>query len=300
MERARLAGNGKHARATQLAYEHCWRDFTAWCAAAGRAAPPASADTVELYLTDLAARCKLSTLQQRAAAIAYTHKAAGLANPVGPGARELLRAMAREKGSCQERKAALTVDELRRMCAKLGRRPQDARDRAVLLLGFASGMRRSELAALELADVAFLSKGVRVRIRRAKNDQMGAGREIGIFRGRRASTCPVRALERYLRVRGRWAGPLFVAADSAGRLTRESIRGEVVGHMVQRCVELIGLDPARYGGHSLRAGMITAAAEAGTPEVLIAQRSGHRSLAVLSRYVRPANIFAFNPLARAL
>jgi integrase len=299
-ERARLTGNGKLAPRTVKAYAEGWRLFAGWCAEAGRQALPATCETLELYLADLSAGHKPSTLEARIAAVAHAHRVAGHPVPGGAGVRALVRAAKREKGSRPEGKAALTVDQVRVICSKLGKRPQDHRDRAMLLLGFASGMRRGELAALRLDDLAYSGEGISVRIRRGKTDQLGAGREVGIFRGRRAATCPVRAIERYVKVRGKWAGPLFVRATTSGELTRQAMGGASVCGAVKRWARLIGADATKYGGHSLRAGMITAAAEAGTPESLIAQRSGHRSLAVLARYVRPASVFSFNPLAGAL
>jgi integrase len=177
--------------------------------------------------------------------------------------------------------------------------PQGARDRAIMVLGFATGVRRSELAALELSDVKFAQKGLRVLIRRSMTDQVAEGREICVFPGRRAETCPVRVLRAWLRFRGKDEGPLFTRLDTLASallpLTGHSIRS-----IVQRCAELTGLDPRDYGGHSLRAGMITAAALNGAPDALVMQRSGHKSVTVYQRYVRQAKAFAFDPLAKAL
>ena len=89
-------------------------------------------------------------------------------------------------------------------------------------------------------------------------------------------------------------------AAAAGQLALAPIAGDTVNDAVKRCVKLIGLDPAEYGGHSLRAGMITAAAADGVPDTAIMQRSGHKSAQTLKRYIRHADLFAFDPLAKAL
>jgi len=183
------------------------------------------------------------------------------------------------------------------MCAKLrGVRTRAAvRDRALLTLGFAAALRRSELVGLDVVDVRFVPKGLLVRIRRGKTDQEGHGRDVGVFRGRRATTCPVRALRAWLFVRGREAGPLFPGRRPGSRLT-----GACVNQVVKRGCVLAGLDPRGYGAHSLRAGFVTAAAEAGMPETLIMQRTGHRSVQTVAKYVRPASAFSVDVLAKAM
>lgn len=110
---------------------------------------------------------------------------------------------------------------------------------------------------------------------------------------------PVRVLRAWLKVRRRAAGPLFVRTDRAASALAP-ITGETVNDAVKRCVELVGLDPDAYGGHSLRAGMITAAAAEGVPDTAIMARSGHRSVQTLQRYIRHRDLFAFDPLAKAL
>ena len=274
---------------TRRALEGNWKGFAAWCAVAGRKPLPASGETVELYLTALARRCKVSTLQQHAWAIAQQHKAARVASPVAAGAREVIAAVARSTGVQSAPKAALAPEELREIVNRLDPTThRGARDRALLVLGFATGLRRSELAALQLCDVAFAPKGLVVTVRRSKRDQVAAGREIGVFRGRRPETCPVRALRAWLRKRGDGAGSLF------------GVSGWSVNEIVRAGVESIGLDVSEYGAHSLRAGMVTAANAAGVPDTAIMKRSGHKSVATLARYVRHRDLFAFDPLARAL
>jgi integrase len=160
------------------------------------------------------------------------------------------------------------------------------------VLGFASDCRRSELAALQLADVRFVSQGLLVTLRKSKTDQHAQGREIGIFRGRRQETCPVRTLREWLRARGRDAGPLFNRIDKH-RLPRS--KAGLLRRIHQRdyeaAVQLIGLDPRDYGAHSLRAGMVTAAHASGASDSAIMQRSGHKSVQTLTQYIRHADPF---------
>lgn len=300
-ERRAALSTATRAPATHRAYATEWRQFTAWCRAAGRLELPATAETVELYATDQVGRRKPAGVSRALAAVAYHHKQAGHASPVGPGAREVVSAAKRLHGAAQESKAALTVEQLRQIVGGLdSRTPQGARDRALLVVGLASGLRRSELSALNTGDVAVEPQGLRVAVRSGKTDQQRRGRLVGLGRGQRAATCPVRALEAWLAVRGTWAGPLFVTLSPSGQITGERLAGQGVGNIVKAAVERIGLDPALYGGHSLRAGCVTAAVQAGASELAIMQRTGHRSVAMLHRYVRPASIFAVDPLARVL
>ena len=274
---------------TRSALAHSWKTFTEWCDAAGREALPASPETVELFLTDLGRTRKVSTLQLYLWAISQTHKAKGLPAPITAGARQVIAAVARKKGMQTAPKAALTPAELRLVVRKLDPATErDVRARAVLVLGFATGLRRSELTGLQLRDVEFVPKGLVVSIRRSKRDQLGQGRAIGVFRGVHALTCPVRALKAWLKFRGPDPGPLFGLCPQS------------VNEIVQAGVSSIGLDPTKYGSHSLRAGMITAANAAGVPDTAIMKRTGHKNVATLARYVRHRDLFAFDPLAKAL
>jgi integrase len=283
------------------AYASDWRDFAAWCRAVGRSALPASTETVRLYAVDQLDSRRVSTVERRLAAIAARHREQGHGSPVDDDVRTVMQGARRQRGAAPQQKAAVTVEQLRGMVRELPQSARGARDRAILLLGFATGLRRSELAALNLADVVVTGKGVRVTVRRSKTDQEGEGRVIGVFPGRRAATCPVRAVRRWLYVRrGAGGDALFTIVDPGDRVTSARLSGCGIGAVVQRSAARIGLDPREYGGHSLRAGCVTAAAEAGVPESIIMNRTGHRSHAMLVRYLRPASVWSVDPLAGAL
>jgi integrase len=180
------------------------------------------------------------------------------------------------------------------------RRPYDIRNRAIILVGFAAGWRRSELSSLNLSDVGFAEQGMTLRLKKSKTDQQGAGRLTGIHYGRRRLTCPVRALKEWLAIRGHWQGPLFCAIEQSGRMRRSHLSDETICGIIQKSLAAIGENSKRYGAHSLRAGMVTTAIEDGASESLIMQRTGHRSYASLKPYIRPAKAFFGNPLAKAL
>ena len=288
---------------TRRAYAFDWMDFRRWCDEAGRVSLPATGDTVSLYVVALAqARRLVATVERRCAAIAHYHLVAGLASPIGEDVREVLYGLRRRLGTAPvHAKAPVTVEELRAMLAATPRDARGARDRSLLLLGFAGGLRRSELAALELADVTVTDAGLVVRLRWSKTDQEGVGRELAVHRGRHRLTCPVRALEAWVCERGRWPGALFCVIDrNTGRLRRRGLSAEACAAVVKAAAREAGLDPARYAGHSLRAGMATAAAEGGASEMAIMTRTGHRSVAMVQRYIRHGSLFAVNPLEAVL
>ena len=159
------------ASATLSAYASDWRDFSGWCRDARRPALPATEETVCLYLVALLEERRVSTVQRRLAAIVDMHRREGKPVPAGQLVRDVMRGARRERGSAQVQKAALRPEDLRKVCAVLCRRHTAGalRDRALLLLGFACGMRRSELVALDVADLAFRKRGVLVRIRRIED-----------------------------------------------------------------------------------------------------------------------------------
>jgi integrase len=221
---------------------------------------PADPRTVASYLTDNAARYRATNLDLHLAAIAYAHRAAGLPIPTTHQAvREVRTGVRRTHGAAARGKAALLTDDLRRLVNLLDQSPVGLRDRALLLLGFAGACRRSELVGLDVEDLDFTPRGIRVRLRRSKTDQEAEGRSMGIPYGVSAETCPVRAVERWLaHVRtvlpGYARGPLFVRLDAGGRLRLARLSDRGVARVVQRWAERAGLDPARFAGHSLRAG----------------------------------------------
>lgn len=287
------------APATRLAYAHGWKHFASWCRSVGRDPLPATQDTLKLYIVDHLEQHAVSTIEQHVAAIVDKHRSKKLPPPYEYEARELMRGARREQGRPPKQKAALAPTDLRKICSALMQKknPQSLRDRAIITLGFAGAMRRSEIAALNIEDIRFAAKGIAVRIRKGKTDQEARGREIGIFHGQHARSCPVKAIRAWLFERGTHPGPLFTTTRA--RLPRR-ITGATMSTILKRSAKMIGLDPKVYGAHSLRAGCITAAITAGVPDSMVAKRSGHKSLQTLAIYVRPATVFSYDILRKAM
>jgi integrase len=175
----------------------------------------------------------------------------------------------------------------------MGDRLKELRDRALLLIGFAGGLRCSELGAINLIDVERVGEGIILTIRRSKTDQDGVGRRIGVPFGRTIH-CPVRSLESWLSVARIEEGPVFRPVDRHGRVSVGRLFGEAVSLIVRDRMAAAGFDPTGYSGHSLRAGFATSATRAGVSTFKIRQQTGHASDAMLLRYVRDGELFLGN------
>jgi integrase len=279
---------------TARAYRSDWQDWTCWCEDHRLEALPAAPTSIALYLADLADRAKPATLGRRLSAIAGAHRAAGLPSPTGDAAVvTVLRGIRRTHGTAQRRVAPVVTADLRRIVLALPETTAGLRDRALLLLGFAAALRRSELVALDVSDVAYAPEGLRLTIRRSKCDQEGEGVVLGIPYGAHADTCPVRALRAYLEAAWVVEGPLFRSIDKAGHCG-DALGADSVADIVKRTAQAAGIDPSTVSGHSLRAGFVTSAAAADVPEWRIARQSRHKSIPTLRRYVREASVFRGN------
>jgi site-specific recombinase XerD len=298
-ERAHDYANAAMAINTRRAYRADWRDFAAWCERHRRAALPAVPETVAAYLAALADHRKTSTITRRLSAIAQAHKTAGFPSPTGEAAvRQVAAGIRRKHGTHQQGKEAAVTADLRAMVGTLDASLPGLRDRALLLLGFAGAFRRSELVALDVADVTRTRDGLVVRLRRSKTDQEGIGREVGIPYGSTPMTCPVRALEDWLAAAGITAGPLFHPIDRHGNVRPRRLTDQSVALIVKRAALAAGLNPQVYAGHSLRAGLATAAAQAGVAERTIMEQTGHKSLPIVRRYIRRGSLFTENAAAK--
>ncbi|MHB1846945.1 MAG: site-specific integrase [Deltaproteobacteria bacterium] len=207
--------------------------------------------------------------------------------------QEVLKGIRRSLGVAQTQKAPLLPGQLREVVAALPDGLLGLRDRALLLIGFAGAFRRSELVGIDLADLLFDEEGLTVTLRRSKTDQEGAGRKIGIPFGRR-ETCPVEAVKAWIEAARIESGPIFREVNRHGRVSAARLSGRSVARIVKRSVERVGIDPSQFAGHSLRAGLVTAAAKAHKSIAAIQKQTGHRSVAMVQRYIRNADLFDDN------
>jgi site-specific recombinase XerD len=298
-ERLREYVSRAKAPNTVRAYAADWRHFSAWCAPRRVGALPATPETIGLYLAEVADAMRVSTLTRRISAISQAHRLAGFDPPTADArVRILMAGIRRVKGTAQRGKRPVVTADLRRIVEQLPETPAGRRDRALLLVGFAGAFRRSELVGLDLADLEFGREGLKVTVRRSKTDQEGQGRRIGIPYGSNPATCPVRAAQEWLAALGATSGPVFRRIDRHGHLGDWRLSDRAVALILKRAAVAAGLAPDELAGHSLRAGLATAAAAAGVSERAIMAQTGHRSLTTVRKYIREGSLFLENAAAK--
>jgi site-specific recombinase XerD len=287
------------AESTLRGYQSDWRHFCTWCESHGLCPLPAAPDSVAAYIAECAGRLKVGSIQRRLNAIAEAHKAVGLESPThAPIVANTMKGIRRTKGTAAVQKSAALTADIRAMLDSSDAGTIGARDRALILLGFAGAFRRSELIGLDAEDCVFGKDGFTITLRRSKTDQQGAGRKIGIPYGSNPETCPVRAVQAWLELAGVSVGPLFRSINRHGRVQTKRLSSIDVARVVKKLVDRAGLDAAKYAGHSLRAGHATAAAIAGASERSIMNQTGHRSVQMVRRYIRDGSLFRENSAGR--
>lgn len=301
----RFAGSSR-AAATARAYAADWRDFLAWCADRQVSSLPATPEAVALYLAERSSELKVSTLGRRLSAIVMMHRDQGAILDVKhPTLVRVWRGIRRTYGTAKRGKRPLSVEELRAIVQALPKSTAGIRDRALILVGFAGSFRRSELVNLRHEDVEFTSRGIVITLHHRKDDPLGAGGVRAIPYGQHPETCPVRALSAWVKAAGLDGGPLFRSVDRKGPIGGGALDGGSVARIIKRAVTRWGksanMVPAEIArlvavlsGHSLRAGLVTAAAEAGAPEWEIMVQSGHRRRETLFDYIRLGTLFEHN------
>jgi site-specific recombinase XerD len=283
------------AESTLRAYEHDWKAFCTWCETHGLCPLPATPETVAVYLAETARRLKVASLQRRLNGITEGHRLAGLEPPThSPLVANVMKGVRRTIGTAPAQKAPTVTDDIRAMVAARDGGLLGARDRALILVGFASAFRRSELVGLEVRDLGFDRNGLTILLRKSKTDQDGEGRKLGLPFGSCPDTCPVRTLQDWLTLSGIAEGPVFRGINRHGQLQPDALTAQSVALVVKKLAQRAGLDPARYAGHSLRSGHVTAAFIGGAAEHIVQRQTGHKSTAMLRRYFRDADLFRQN------
>jgi site-specific recombinase XerD len=288
-DRERLAHYfaARHADATLRAYRSDWALYAAWCALRGLLALPAAAETVAAYLAYEAANGRqVSTIRRRVAAIRLAHRLCDYEPATNTElVRGTLRGIARTHGAAPRQKAPALAERLRDMLDTLDARTrQGLRDRALLTLGFAGALRRSELAALRVADLEEVPRGLRVHVRQSKTDQEGMGQVVPVIRGE--AYCPVQAVRDWLTAAAIAEGPVFRRMYRGDVVSGAPLSPHSIAAVVKRCALAAGLDPDDYAGHSLRSGFMTSAALAKASLFKMMEVSRHKDPKTVMIYVR--------------
>tara|TARA_A100001011_G_scaffold169437_1_gene178408 strand:- start:58 stop:975 length:918 start_codon:yes stop_codon:yes gene_type:complete len=277
------------AKNTLRAYQADFRDFSIFCSKNGFNSIPTEPKILSLYLTHLSATSKFSTLKRRIASISVVHKMKGhYLDTKHPIVMENLHGIRRAKGTKQLGKKPILINDLKTIINAIDQfnkiEKKKLRDKAILLIGFSGGFRRSELVEIEYDDVEFVSEGVKIFIKRSKTDQSGEGMIKAIPYFENKNFCPVVNLKKWINYSVIKSGKIFNISDKS------------VALIIKKYASLSGLDPNKYGGHSLRSGFATSTAESGAEERNIMAMTGHKTTQMVRRYIKDANLFKNNAL----
>ena len=273
---------------TLRAYKADYKDFANFCIKNGFKPMPSEPKFITLYLTHLSKSSKFSTLKRRLASISVIHKLSGHYIDIKhPMITENLMGIKRVLGSYQKAKKPILINDLKLILNVIDKEKNEMtkmKNRALILVGFAGGFRRSELVAIFYEDIEFVSEGVKIFVKRSKTDQSGEGMTKGIPYFVNSENCPVVALKKWIEKSDIKSGKIFNMSDKNVALT------------LKKYVALAGLDSNRYSGHSLRSGFATSTAELGAEERSIMNMTGHKTTQMVRRYIKEANLFKNNAL----
>jgi len=280
--------NSKSAN-TLRAYKSDYRDFSLFCTKNNFSSMPADPKILSLYLTHLSQSSKFSTLKRRIASISVIHKLKGhYIDTKHPLIIENLLGIKRTKGSNQKSKKPILINDLKEIIKVINKHKAKEkikiRDKALILIGFAGGFRRSELVSIEHDDVEFVREGVKIFVKRSKTDQSGEGMTKAIPSFNNVMYCPVSHLENWMFSKEIKKGKIFPLSDKS------------VALIIKKYTSLAGLDSTKYAGHSLRSGFATSTAESGAEERNIMAMTGHKTTQMVRRYIKEANLFKNNAL----
>ena len=270
---------------TLRAYQSDFRDFSGFCAKNGLSSLPTQPKIIALYITHLSKSSKFSTLKRRIASISVIHKLKGhYLDTKHPIIMENLHGIKRTLGSRQKAKKPILINDLKLIIKAIDQ--DKIRDKALILLGFAGGFRRSELVSILHEDIEFVQEGVKILIKRSKTDQSGEGTIKAIPYFDNQEFCPVITLKNYLnqKLSKNTEDKVFEISDKS------------VALIIKKYAQIAGLDASRYAGHSLRSGFATTAAEFGAEERNIMAMTGHKTTQMVRRYIQEANLFKNNAL----
>ena len=274
---------------TLRAYQSDYNDFSLFCSKNGFQAMPTQPKILALYITHLSTFSKYSTLKRRLASISILHKTKGhYIDTKHPIIMENLMGIKRTNGSNQKGKKPLLINDLKLLIEAIHQSKEKddrkVRDKALVLIGFSGGFRRSELVDIQYDDIEFVSEGVKIFVKRSKTDQSGEGMTKAIPYFKNKNFCPVKALKNWIEIIDLKNGKIFNISDKN------------VALIIKKYTNYAGLDSQRYSGHSLRSGFATSTAESGAEERNIMAMTGHKSTEMVRRYIKEANLFKNNAL----
>jgi len=276
---------------TIRAYKSDFNHFVNFCKKNNFKPLPADPKIVSFYITDLSSTSKVSTLKRRLASISVIHKLKGYYIDIKhPLIIENLMGIQRKKGVFQKSKKPILINELKEIISIIDNSEKDerkkARDKALMLIGFSGGFRRSELVNIDLEDLEFTKEGVKIFLKRSKTDQSGEGMIKAIPYFKDINFCPIHSLKRWIEISQINKGLIFDISD------------KMVAILIKKYLSEAGFDSEKYSGHSLRSGFATVAADSGADEKSIMTMTGHKTTQMVRRYIKETNLFKNNALKK--
>ncbi len=286
---------------TLRAYKSDFKDFGIFCSKHGFKTMPTDPKIVSLYLTHLSKTSKISTLRRRLVSIGIVHKMKGhYLDTKHPVIIENLMGIKRSKGSIQIGKKPILINHLKEIINVINEQSAEdivkLRNKALILVGFGGGFRRTEIISIDKEDLEFVDEGVKITLRRSKTDQFGEGMIKGLPYFSNETYCPVTNLKNWLSISRIKTGPIFRRFAKGSSLTNHRLTDQSVVLIIKECLKLAGIENQNFSGHSLRSGFATVAAESGADERSIMAMTGHKTTQMVRRYIKEANIFKNNAL----
>ena len=274
---------------TLRAYKSDFNHFMDFCKKNNFRPLPADPKIISFYITDLSSNSKVSTLKRRLASISVIHKLKGHYIDIKhPLIIENLMGIQRKKGVFQKSKNPILINELKEIIKVIDNSEknilQKLRNKALILIGFSGGFRRSELVNIDFEDLEFTKEGVKIFIKRSKTDQSGEGMIKAIPYFKEKNFCPVTYLKNWIEICKMNKGFIFNISD------------KMVAILIKKYLLAAGFDPKKYSGHSLRSGFATTAASSGADEKSIMTMTGHKTTQMVRRYIKESDLFKNNAL----
>jgi integrase len=287
----------RRARSTRRLYASHWQSWQRWAAEHGLAADRPTADSVALYLRFLAEEGrKPATIQVHLAAVEFHLNDHGVSVCRDRMVRNTMAAIRREYRAERSPKQCVLAADIASMLEAQPQNLYGLRNQAVLLIGFLSAMRRSEITAIDVEHLEWNNEGLRIRIPSSKTDQTGEGQSVTILYMPQAPRCPVRTLDRYLKSARILAGPVFRPVDPrSGKVAPRRLSPETIADIVKTAAERIGRRSDIYAGHSLRSGFVTQSAINGEQLADIMTQTRHTDAKTCMKYIRNVESFKRNP-----
>ena len=302
---AETLDNIRQSRAynTSRAYKADFKDFVNFCENINKKPIKAEVKVVSIYLTSLSKKnFKFSTIKRRLVSIVIANRMAGYhIDTKNPIINENLKTIKRKIGAMQIGKTPISVIDLKKIITKLNDNKKininkKIRDKAIILVGFSGGFRRSELVNLNYQDIEFVKEGVKILLRKSKTDQYSKGFIKALPYFSKSYFCPVISLKNWLDTSLIKSESIFRKISKSGKILNNQLTDQSVALILKYHMLQANLDPTNFSGHSLRSGFATATANSGAEERSIMAMTGHKSTQMVRRYIKEANLFKNNAL----